>query len=217
MIGLQQRYGMLLLALAVLFVFEGVAQPGNAQRVIGTVLAGGTLMIALYAADVPRRRLRIAGTFVALLVAAAVIAATLTEDSTRVQGVAALANALLVAAAPPAVVVGLLRQLRRTGTITVTMVGGVLCLYLMLGLFFAFAFVAAQNLGGGAFFSSGERVNAPTSVYFSFVTMTTVGYGDYTARTNLGHTMSVTEALIGQIYLVTVVAAMVSRLVPRSN
>jgi hypothetical protein len=216
MIGLRQRYGMLLLALAILFVFEGVAHPGDAQRLLGTLLAGGTLMIALYAADVPRRRLRIAGTIVALLIAA-VLAASLADNSTRVQGLTALANALLVAAAPPAVVMGLARQLRRTGTITVTTVAGVLCLYLMLGLFFAFAFVAVQNLGGGAFFSNGDRVTAPTSVYFSFVTMTTVGYGDFTARTNLGHTMSVTEALLGQIYLVTVVAAMVSRLVPRSS
>ena len=45
--------------------------------------------------------------------------------------------------------------------------------------------------------------------------MTTVGYGDYTARTNLGHTMSVSEALLGQIYLVTVVATIVGRMVPR--
>ena len=45
--------------------------------------------------------------------------------------------------------------------------------------------------------------------------MTTVGYGDYTARTNLGHTLAITEALVGQIYLVTVVAAIVGRLVPR--
>jgi Ion channel len=47
------------------------------------------------------------------------------------------------------------------------------------------------------------------------VTMTTLGYGDFTARTNLGHTLTVTEALLGQIYLVTVVATIISRLVPR--
>ena len=45
--------------------------------------------------------------------------------------------------------------------------------------------------------------------------MTTVGYGDYTARTNVGHTLAVSEALFGQIYLVTVVAALVARVVPR--
>jgi hypothetical protein len=216
MTGLRERYGMLLLALSVLFVFEGVAQPSDAQRLISTLLAGGSFMIALYAAEVAPRRLRIAGTVVGLLVAG-VIAASLADNSTRVQGLASLTNALLVAAAPPAVVMGLLRYLRRTGAITVVTVAGALCLYLLIGLFYAFAFVAVQNLGGGAFFANGEHATAPTSLYFSFVTMTTVGYGDFTARTNVGHTMSVTEALVGQIYLVTVVAAIVSRLAPRSR
>ena len=95
------------------------------------------------------------------------------------------------------------------------MVAGVLCLYLLVGLFFAFTYTAVQNLGGAPFFANGAAAASSRSLYFSFVTMTTVGYGDYTARTNLGHTMSVTEALLGQICMVTVVAAMVSRMVPR--
>jgi voltage-gated potassium channel Kch len=99
--------------------------------------------------------------------------------------------------------------------VTVTVVAGVLCLYLLVGLFFAFTYIAVQNLGGAPFFASGDAATSTRSIYFSFVTMTTVGYGDFTARTNLGHTLAVTEALLGQIYLVTVVAAIVSRLVPR--
>ena len=49
----QQRYGMLLLALGATFFFEGVAEPGDLQRVVGTVLIGATLMLALYAAELP--------------------------------------------------------------------------------------------------------------------------------------------------------------------
>jgi hypothetical protein len=49
-------------------------------------------------------------------------------------------------------------------------------------------------------------------LYFSFTTLTTVGYGDLTARTNLGHTLSVSEALFGQIYLVTIVSLIVANL-----
>jgi hypothetical protein len=211
----QRRYGVLLTALCVTFFFLGVAEQGDLQRSLATVLVGGTLMLALYAADVPVRRLRIAGGIVALIVASVVVA-SLAKKGTTVQGIAALANALLIAVAPPAVVVGIIRHVRQVGRITMTVVAGVLCLYLLLGLFFAFAFVTVQNLGGGPFFSNGDRVTSSTGVYFSFVTMTTVGYGDYTARTNLGHTIAVTEALVGQIYLVTVVAAIVSRLVPRS-
>jgi hypothetical protein len=49
-------------------------------------------------------------------------------------------------------------------------------------------------------------------LYYSFTTLTTVGYGDFTARTNLGHTLSVSEALTGQIYLVTIVSLVVANL-----
>jgi Ion channel len=211
--GSRQRYGMLLLALSATFFFEGVAEPGDLQRAIGTVLVGATLMLALYAAEVPQRRLRVAAVVVLAIVVGAVVA-SVAGKGTTVAGIAAVANGLMIALAPPAVVIGLVRNLRATGAVTVTVVAGVLCLYLLVGLFFAFAYVAVQNLGGAPFFANGDAATSSRSLYFSFVTMTTVGYGDFTARTNLGHTLAVTEALLGQIYLVTVVAAIVSRLVP---
>jgi hypothetical protein len=49
-------------------------------------------------------------------------------------------------------------------------------------------------------------------LYFSFTTLATVGYGDFVARTDLGHTLAISEALIGQIYLVTVVSLIISNL-----
>jgi len=211
--GSRQRYGMLLLALGATFFFEGVAEPGDLQRAVGTVLVGATLL-ALYAAELPKGRLRIAAAVILTIVAGVVIA-SVAGKGTTVAGIAAIASGLLVAVAPPAVVIGLLRDLRATGTVTVPVVAGVLCLYLLVGLFFAFTYTAVQNLGGAPFFANGDAATSTRSVYFSFVTMTTVGYGDFTARTNLGHTIAVTEALLGQIYLVTVVAAIVSRLVPR--
>jgi hypothetical protein len=210
----RQRYGMLLLALGITFFFQGVAEPGDLQRAVATVLVGATLMLALYAAEIPKRRLRAAAAAILIIVAGVLIASAAGNGATVV-GIAAIANGLLVALAPPAVVIGLLRNMRETGTVTVSVVAGVLCLYLLVGLFFAFAYSAVQNLGGAPFFVNGDAATSARSVYFSFVTMTTVGYGDFSARTNLGHTMSVTEALLGQIYLVTVVAAIVSRLVPR--
>jgi hypothetical protein len=212
--GSRQRYGMLLLALGATFFFEGVAEPGNLQRAVATVLVGSTLMLALYAAKVPKRRLRVAAAAI-LTIVVGVLIATVAGKGTTAAGVAAIATGLLVALAPPAVVIGIVRDLRATGTVTLTAVAGVLCLYLLVGLFFAFAYVAVQNLGGAPFFANGDAATSARSLYFSFVTMTTVGYGDFTARTNLGHTLAVTEALLGQIYLVTVVAAIVSRLVPR--
>jgi len=137
--------------------------------------------------------------------------------SATAEAVTGIMNALLVALAPYAVAVGVYRTVRATGTVTVTVVAGVLCLYMLLGLFFAFVYIAMENLGGAPFFANGAAAASPRAVYFSFITLTTVGYGDYTARTNFGHTLSISEALIGQIYLVTVVSAIVARLVPRGN
>ena len=74
--------------------------------------------------------------------------ASVAGEGTTVAGLTAIANALLVALAPPAVVTGVVRNLRATGTVTVTVVAGVLCLYLLVGLFFAFTYTAIQNLGG---------------------------------------------------------------------
>jgi hypothetical protein len=210
----QQRYGLLLLALVVTFFFEGVAAEGDLQRAIGTFLVGTTLILALRAADVPARRLRVAVAIIATVVGCVIVASVIGKGST-VQGLAAIANGLMVALAPPAVVIGVYRNLRTTGTVTVTVVAGVLCLYLLEGLFFAFVYVAVQNLGGAPFFTGGSAAVLSRAVYFSFVTLTTVGYGDFTARTNFGHMLAVSEALIGQIYLVTVVAAIVSRVAPR--
>ena len=53
------------------------------------------------------------------------------------------------------------------------------------------------------------------NLYYSFTTLTTTGYGDVTARSNLGHTLSNLEMLVGQIYLVTVVSVVVGNLRPR--
>jgi len=65
---------------------------------------------------------------------------------------------------------------------------------------------------GHSFFAGGADASVAHCIYFSFVTLATVGYGDFSARTDLGHTLSVIEALIGQIYLVTVVSVIVSNL-----
>jgi hypothetical protein len=125
--GSRQRYGMLLLALSATFFFEGVAEPGDLQRAVGTVLVGATLMLALYAAEVPNRRLRVAAVLV-LTIVVGVVVASVAGKATTVAGIAAVANGLLVALAPPAVVVGLVRILRATRAATVTVVAGVLCL-----------------------------------------------------------------------------------------
>jgi uncharacterized membrane protein len=54
-------------------------------------------------------------------------------------------------------------------------------------------------------------------LYYSFASLTTTGFGDITAATSFGRSVGITEALVGQIYLVTVVAVIVSNLRPRTG
>jgi hypothetical protein len=91
-------------------------------------------------------------------------------------------------------------------------VAGAICVYLLFGLMFMFVYGLLAILGHGPFFAQGTDGTRPLRLYFSFVTLATLGYGDYTPAGNLGHALAVLEALIGQLYLVTVVAVVVTRL-----
>jgi hypothetical protein len=128
------------------------------------------------------------------------------------EGAARAVNAALVALGPPAVAIGLVRELRATQEVRLEAVSGVLCLYVLVGMAFGFVYGAIDNLGGDPFFANGQPATVAHCLYFSLTTLATVGYGDFVARSNLGHTLSVSEALIGQIYLVTVVSLIVSNL-----
>ena len=80
---------------------------------------------------------------------------------------------------------------------------------------FLFVYGAAASLGDGAFFAQGTDGTRALRLYFSYVTLATLGYGDYTPAGNFGHAVAIIEALFGQLYLVTVVAVLVSRMRPR--
>jgi uncharacterized membrane protein len=78
-------------------------------------------------------------------------------------------------------------------------------------MFFSFLFGAVQEIDG-PFFAQVADPSRSDFLYFSYVTVATVGYGDLTAASDLGRMLAVTEGLLGQIYLVTVVALIVSNL-----
>jgi len=91
-------------------------------------------------------------------------------------------------------------------------VAGAICVYMLFGMLFMFLYGVLAGLGHGQFFAQGTDGTRALRFYFSYVTLATLGYGDYTPAGNLGHALAVLEALIGQLYLVTVVAVVVTRL-----
>jgi hypothetical protein len=207
--GHRERYGLLLGAIITAFAVEGVATPAAWEQVLVSVLLSVTLLLALWTADAKPRVIR-----PAILITACVILTSVAEAlNGNIDGRATrIANALLVGLAPPAIVVGVLRSLRARQSVALEAVFGVLCMYILLGMLFAFVYGSIDRLGGGAFFAGGQPATVARCLYFSFTTLTTVGYGDLTAHSDLGHTLSVSEALVGQIYLVTVVSLIVANL-----
>jgi voltage-gated potassium channel len=113
--------------------------------------------------------------------------------------------ALLVTATLPVT----LRRVLRQKQITYETVLGALCAYVVLGLLFAFAYLAVNDLSG-PFFSQPEPHAQSEYLYFSFVTLTTLGFGDLSPHVGLPQALTVFEALFGQVFLVTMVARLVT-------
>lgn len=205
----RERFGLLLGAIIVAFGFEGVATPNEWQEVVISALLGATFLLALWAAEVRPLVLRLGIVIVAGLLILSVVEALNGNPS---GGALRVANAVLVLLAPPVIVGGLVRILRARQAVTLEAVFGVLSVYILLGMLFGFIFGSIDRFGGYPFFAGDQPATVAHCLYYSFTTLTTVGYGDLTARTNLGHTLSVAEALLGQIYLVTVVSLIVANL-----
>jgi hypothetical protein len=188
------------------FVFASVAGDGAWTTSALLVLVATTLVLSLWTSGLARWS---SWTLVAILTAATTLAGVQVFVSTdRVSGVAGLATGALAVATIPAIAVGVVDQ----DEVNAYSITGAVCIYLLFGLVFLFLYGALAVLGHGAFFTQGTDGTRAVRLYFSYVTLATVGYGDYTPAGDLGHTLAVVEALIGQLYLVTVLALLVSRL-----
>jgi hypothetical protein len=207
--GQQRRYGLLLMVIVTVFAIQGIATPEDWEQVLVTAILGFTLVLSLGVARVKPGIMRFA-----VLISISVLTLSIVEAvmGNVDHGPTRVANGLLVVLAPPAIAVGVVRSLRTRQTVTLEAVFGVLSVYLLIGLFFAYVYGAIDRLGSEPFFAQQVGGSVSECVYFSFTTLATVGYGDLTARSNLGHTLSVSEALVGQIYLVTIVSLIVANL-----
>jgi Ion channel len=205
------RFGIVLALLLATFIFLASGPEGDWVPFVSGILQGATLLAALSAAGVSGRvwRIVLVIVVVAQIASLAVWLSGIESDS----GVLLVVNALLVVAAP----IVIARALLRRGVIDIKTVMGALCIYVLLGMLWAFTFAAIAAFQSAPFFAQENHATVADFLYFSFVTLTTTGYGDLTAAEGAGRAVAVLEALVGQLYLVTIVAVVVSRLahVPR--
>jgi Ion channel len=206
----EYRFGLVLLLLLATFVFLMAGSTSSWTRPVGVALMGATLVASLAAADVSPRLRRIA-----TLVAATAFLGTISVVALggSGEGAAALLDAALVVLAPIAIAWSVIRR----RIIDVQTVLAALCVYVLFGMLWAFVYAALGDLSSSTFFAQSITPTSADYLYFSFVTQLTVGYGDLTAAENVGRACAVLQALIGQMYMVTIVALLVSRVVPRSR
>jgi hypothetical protein len=206
----QHGYGLLLALILASLTFQLASTEGDVTHVVTILLQGGTVLAALWTSLSRSRLLVLASIALAVVTVGSALAFA---ASGAVDAVGArIVSLVLVLLAPAAIVHGVIRHFREEGRGTVQTMFGVLCVYLLIGASFAFAYGVIDNLNDAAFFASGVDGTTSDYLYFSFATMTTVGYGDLTAASDLGRSLAITEALLGQIYMVTVVALIVGNL-----
>ncbi len=169
-------------------------------------LAFATLLLALYASHVSRRFFFTVGSLA--MVAAAFWRSALLYRGT-LEVVVVVSFTALVAVAPIAMLWRVRKEFAEEG-VGVDVVLGALCAYLYIGTWFAFAYRAVALLAGAPFFAQPGEERALNYLYFSFVTITTTGFGDLSPVYGPGRMLAAVEAVIGQLYLVTVVAVVVS-------
>jgi 4-amino-4-deoxy-L-arabinose transferase-like glycosyltransferase len=202
----QDRFGMVLLLLIITVFFSISAPDGPWARVMIAVVSAVILSIAMFASGA---RQKVVWTW--LCISGLGVGSSIIIFITR-PGIARedlpLTTLLLVLITLGAIA----RRLWLHAEISVLTVLGALCIYVLLGLSFALVFEVVGEFGSQPFFVSQETGTRSDYVYFSFTTMTTVGYGDLTPQGGLGGALAVTEGLLGQIYLVTAVAALVGKL-----
>jgi hypothetical protein len=194
-----------LFLILVTFVFIMAAPDEKSTLAVTVLLLCGTLSVAIWTSGLGWNWARTL-VVVAVGVAAAVVAQSASGDTT------AGAVWLVVSVLAAGIVVVIARGVIDQGEVNSQSVVGALCIYLLVGMLFSFAYGSAARFGSGFFFAQGTDGTPAIRLYFSYITMATVGYGDYSAAGNFGRTLSVLEGLIGQVYLVTVVALLVSRL-----
>lgn len=197
-----------LLALLVIVVGLALALSSRAAGILVTVAVQAvTVGVALHVTGARRRlRLGVGLALAAVVVVLTVITSPLTpaspELSLRLSRIVGLGLSL-------AIPVRIARHALTSRRITWDTVAAGLCVYLLLGLAFGYAHVLVGTWEPGAY---STVLTDQDAMYLSFVTLTTVGFGDVVALTGPARAVTIVEGVLGQLYLVSVIAVLVGNL-----
>jgi hypothetical protein len=199
-----QAFGVVLLLLVATLVLGSLVKYSGWGAVAISALSVTSATIGLASSGLRR-------TFVGTATAIAVVsvgfaAAAAASDHDRLLSVSALAQSVLLAWAAGAI----LRTVIGESEIGFRTILGAISVYLIFGLLFTASYVGVDRLQPGPFFNPGAELRQGDFIFFSFTTLTTTGYGNLIPGGQPGKLLAVLEMLLGQIFLVTLIARLVS-------
>jgi len=205
-------FAVLVLTLAAV-VFLIAAPTANWSRAVALLIEGLALVVTVATSREREAVRRRRAAWLGLVMAVVVLLIALGVVPRWLIAVVAVGVA---AGVPIALIRGLLRLLRREG-VTLQSVAGSLAIYLSIGLVFAWVIAFVSQVAGTPYFAQQTSGTLGDKVYFSFTTLTTTGYGDFTPATPTGHAIAVIEMLTGQLYLVTVIGLLIGNFASRQR
>lgn len=169
------------------------------------LLVFALLLLALWSEHTPVR-LRRWGAAVGVTLVAGAFAALSIGPSPALRATVAFLIALLEIIA----IVAILRRVAEHERVNSQTVMGAITAYALLAFVAAAVYRGIDLLQSAAFLVARGRTGVTDYLYFSLITLTTVGYGDVTPATQLGRNLAAVQGLVGQVFLVTLVARLVS-------
>jgi hypothetical protein len=205
------RFLLLLISFALMFILRPFLEDFIRIHYLMDIFITGIYLAAVYAVSQQR------GIFLMALVMAFFTVALLWL--TRLTDISALsiASSILGALFLTFTAFMFLSYFFRADKITGDMIMGVICVYFLIGLIWADVFFILEILQPGSFKMPPEQVGQATFGYYSYVTLTTLGYGDITPVSESARSLSLLEAVMGQLYIAVLIARLVGIHVAQSH
>jgi hypothetical protein len=200
-VAIRERYGLVLCLILLGYVLTGL-ETSRLLLAVNSLIWVALLLTTLWSPGIPVR-LRRVGLFSTILVVVATLALGAVASD-----VAQGWRLLILGVAQLAALLAILTRVTRHSVVTLQTVMGGVAAYALIAFMMAAVFQGADLLTADAFLNG--VVAQGDYIYFSFITLTTVGYGDITAASVIAKRLAVVEAFAGQVFLITLVARLVS-------
>lgn len=200
----RDAFGLVLALVLLTYVLTSLLTNRGWSAVILTLATSATSIISLTSSHARPRLVRAAVWLSALTVGLAMIAAI--SGSHLWLNFASVVQIILLTVAMAAV----LRRVVMTAEVGSRTILGAISVYTVLGILFTFLYGTIERIQGGAFFEGVAHPQGSDFLFFSYTTLTTTGYGNLVPGGQPGRMIAGLEMMIGQIFLVTLVAGLVS-------